>query len=138
MGYYEEKNVSERVALITSRGNGSSEIHRTYQEESFVTNNSFVVLPKEDYSQIPFFFITECLKGLNLKSYCSGSAQPQLTNASMNNLEMILPTTGLILDFKLKVYPFYELIDKLKIQNQKLKEARDILLPRLTNRTIEV
>lgn len=138
MGYYEEKNVSERVALITSRGNGSGEIHRTFQEETFVTNNSFVVLPKVNYNQIPFFFITECLKNLNLKSYCSGSAQPQLTNASMNNLEMTLPSIDLILDFKFKVFPIYDLIDKLYFQNQKLKEARDILLPRLMNRTIEV
>lgn len=138
MGYYEDKNVSERVALITSRGNGSGEIHRTFQEETFVTNNSFVVFPKENYNQIPFFFITECLKSLNLKSYCSGSAQPQLTNASMNNLEMTLPSIDLIIDFKFKVFPIYDLIDKLYFQNQKLKEARDILLPRLMNRTIEV
>jgi type I restriction enzyme S subunit len=138
MGYYEEKNVLERVALITSRGNGSGEIHRTFQEETFVTNNSFVVFPKENYYQIPFFFITECLKSLNLKSYCSGSAQPQLTNASMNNLEMTLPSIDLIIDFKIKVSPIYDLIDKLYFQNQKLKEARDILLPRLMNRTIEV
>lgn len=138
MGYYEGKNVSERVALITSRGNGSGEIHRTFQEETFVTNNSFVVFPKENYNQIPFFFITECLKSLNLKSYCSGSAQPQLTNASMNNLEMTLPSIDLIIDFKFKVSPIYDLIDKLYFQNQKLKEARDILLPRLMNRTIEV
>lgn len=138
MGYYEEKNVSERVALITSRGNGSGEIHRTFQEETFVTNNSFVVLPKVNYNQIPFFFITECLKNLNLKSYCSGSAQPQLTNASMNNLEMTLPSIDLIAEFKLKVHLIYDLIDKLYFKNQKLKEARDILLPRLMNRTIEV
>lgn len=138
MGYYEEKNVSERVVLITSRGNGSGEIHRTFQEETFVTNNSFVVFPKENYNQIPFFFITECLKSLNLKSYCSGSAQPQLTNASMNNLEITLPSIDLIIDFKFKVSPIYDLIDKLYFQNQNLKEARDILLPRLMNRTIEV
>ena len=33
---------------------------------------------------------------------------------------------------------FYYLIKTLLIQNQKLKAARDILLPRLMNRTIEV
>jgi len=138
MGFYEENNVSEKVALITSRGNGSGEIHRTYQDETFVTNNSFVVFPKENYNEMPFFFITECLKRLNLKSYCSGSAQPQLTNASMNNLEMTLPSIDLIIDFKFKVFPIYDLVDKLYFQNQKLKEARDILLPRLMNRAIEV
>ena len=36
------------------------------------------------------------------------------------------------------VLPMWSQIGKLKTQNQKLKAARDILLPRLMNRTIEV
>jgi hypothetical protein len=34
--------------------------------------------------------------------------------------------------------PVFTQKDNLLLQNQKLKEARDLLLPRLMNRTIEV
>lgn len=138
MGYYEASNTNLKVALITSRGNGSGEIHRTYENESFVTNNSFVVIPKETFEYIPFYYTIELLKTLNLKNYCSGSAQPQLTNNSMNNIDFLLPKTKSIKLFENTCSSIYEQIDLLLIQNQKLKEARDILLPRLMNRTIEV
>jgi type I restriction enzyme S subunit len=138
MGYYEESNTNLKVALITSRGNGSGEIHRTYESESFVTNNSFVVIPKENFEYIPFYYTTELLKTLNLKNYCSGSAQPQLTNNSMNNIDFLLPKTESIKLYENTCSSIYEQIDLLLIQNQKLNEARDILLPRLMNRTIEV
>jgi type I restriction enzyme S subunit len=43
-----------------------------------------------------------------------------------------------MLDFNQISNPIFEQLVKLTSQNQKLKEARDILLPRLMNRTIEV
>jgi type I restriction enzyme S subunit len=138
MGYYEECNTEIKVALITSRGNGSGDVHRTFQKNSFVTNNSFKVFPKEGYEFYPFFFVTEFLKTLNLLSYCSGSAQPQLTNASMNNIRSVFPNKEMVVLFTQKVSPILEQSDVLLKQNQKLKAARDILLPRLMNRTIEV
>ena len=138
MGYYEECNTEIKVALITSRGNGSGDVHRTFQKNTFVTNNSFKVFPKEGYEFYPFFFVTEFLKTLNLLNYCSGSAQPQLTNASMNNIRSIFPNKEIVALFTQKVSPFLEQSDILLKQNQKLKAARDILLPRLMNRTIEV
>lgn len=138
MGYYEECNTEIKVALITSRGNGSGDVHRTFQKNSFVTNNSFKVFPKEGYEFYPFFFVTEFLKTLNLLNYCSGSAQPQLTNASMNNIRSIFPNKEMVDLFTQKVSPILEQSDLLLKQNQKLKAARDILLPRIMNRTIEV
>ena len=138
MGYYEECNTKIKVALITSRGNGSGDVHRTFQKNTFVTNNSFKVFPKEGYEFYPFFFVTEFLKTLNLLNYCSGSAQPQLTNASMNNIRSIFPNKEMVALFTQKVSPILEQSDVLLKQNQKLKAARDILLPRLMNRTIEV
>jgi len=138
MGYYDKCNTEIKVALITSRGNGSGDVHRTFQKNTFVTNNSFKVFPKVGYEFYPFFFVTEFLKTLNLTNYCSGSAQPQLTNASMNNIRSIFPNKEKVDLFSQKVSPILEQSDVLLKQNQKLKAARDILLPRLMNRTIEV
>lgn len=138
MGFFNEFNTNNKVALVTSRGNGSGDIHRTKQEKTFITNNSFKVYPKNNYDYIPFFFITEFLKSLHLRNYCSGSAQPQLTNSAMKNIKAVFPNREIIVLFKSKVESIIMQVDLLLEKNKKLKSARDILLPRLMNQTIEV
>jgi type I restriction enzyme, S subunit len=51
---------------------------------------------------------------------------------------IIIPDDKILLQFNSKVYPLLEQTIQLFNYNQKLKEARDILLPRLMNRTIEM
>jgi type I restriction enzyme S subunit len=131
-------NTHLKAALITSRGNGSGDVHRTFHSKAFVTNNSFVVTPKEQYSFIPLSYTTELLNTLNLKNYCSGSAQPQLTNAAMKNITFVFPEPALIKAFSEIVSPILSQCDLLRKQNHKLNEAKDILLPRLMNQTIKV
>jgi type I restriction enzyme S subunit len=138
IGYYTLANTHLKAALITSRGNGSGDVHRTFHSKAFVTNNSFVVTPKEQYSFIPLSYTTELLNTLNLKNYCSGSAQPQLTNAAMKNITFVFPEPALIKAFSEIVSPILSQCDLLRKQNHKLNEAKDILLPRLMNQTIKV
>lgn len=57
---------------------------------------------------------------------------------SIIHLEFPLATDNVILSFNQISNPIFEQMVSLNNQNQKLKEARDILLPRLMNRTIEV
>ena len=138
MGFYSNFNCKSKVVLITSRGNGSGDIHRTYENQTFVTNNSFVVSPEIGFEYLSVPYTLNFLKTINLKGYCSGSAQPQLTNASMDNILVQLPNKELIEDFNLIVVDTIEMADNLREQNQKLKESRDILLPRLMSGTINV
>jgi type I restriction enzyme S subunit len=73
-----------------------------------------------------------------LKGYCSGSAQPQLTNAAMDNINVVLPRKEIIVNYNDLVEININQADNLRLQNQKLKESRDILLPKLMNGTIDV
>lgn len=57
---------------------------------------------------------------------------------SIIHLEFQLATDDVILRFNQILNPIFEQMVSLNNQNQKLKEARDILLPRLMNRTIEL
>jgi type I restriction enzyme S subunit len=61
-----------------------------------------------------------------------------LNNESINKLIYVEPNEEIISEFGNKAYLLIEQINKLFELNRKLKEARDILLPRLMNRTIEV
>jgi len=137
LGFYMKFNYSNKVVLVTSRGNGSGNIHRTH-ERAFVTNNSFAIIPNEGFEHLKLCFTFEFFKKLNLKSYCSGSAQPQLTNASMNNIDVLLPNINYILKFNDFGDNLIDLSDKLRNQNRLLKESRDILLSRLMSGRIEV
>ena len=58
IGYYDKANCNEQVVLITSRGNGSGDVLMTYHKEAFITNNSFIVTPLEEYlyCQLPFTY----------------------------------------------------------------------------------
>lgn len=137
MGFYEKSNVNYSVILVTSRGNGSGDIHRTFGA-GFVTNNSFIILPKDDYSYLSFEFTIYHLETIGLKNYCSGSAQPQLTNDAMKSIKIILPTQEHIKSYLNIVRPLIAVADNLRNQNQLLKESRDILLPRLMTGMIDV
>lgn len=68
----------------------------------------------------------------------TGTAQPQLPIKTLNQFEILYPNSDIQKLFYNKTSLFIKQISALYKQNQKLKEARDILLPRLMNRTIEV
>ena len=136
IGYYSEKNVDEIVPLITSRGNGSGDVLRTYDEEAFITNNSFIVKGKYNYLTMPFSY--EHMLCLNFKSICTGSAQPQLTNNSISTMTVIIPSENNIEKYNIIVSKWFEMIDNLKEQNKKLSESRNRLLPKLMSGEIEV
>jgi type I restriction enzyme S subunit len=68
----------------------------------------------------------------------TGSAIPHANKNYINGMEIPIPTEKICNEFEAITNKIYKQIEFLSIQNQKLKEARDILLPRLMNRTIEV
>jgi type I restriction enzyme S subunit len=74
----------------------------------------------------------------SLVSMTQRAAQDGFNKDTFKSLDAIIPTIKVVNDFHNMVYPMLKQMESLKNQNQKLKGARDILLPRLMNRTIEV
>lgn len=130
IGFYEEKNVDGKVILITCRGNGSGTIWRT-NGEGFVTNNSFLVLPKNNFNHINFVSIYFLLKNSNISSALSGSAQPQITIDGLSPLETILPSKKMLVDFQNLTTTMFGLVDRLLEENISLGSQRDQLLTKL-------
>ena len=138
IGYYDKANCNEQVVLITSRGNGSGDVLMTYHKEAFITNNSFIVSPLEDYSYCQLPFTYQFLRNANFRAVRTGAAQPQLTNQSIHTVDVVLPTKGLITAYCEKISHSNEMIIRLKDQIRLLAEARDRLLPRLMGGEMEV
>jgi type I restriction enzyme S subunit len=67
-----------------------------------------------------------------------GTIFSSVTKKELENQVFVCPTKELMEEFERVCKPMDEQIRNLHLQNQKLKEARDILLPRLMNQTIEV
>ena len=129
IGYYNQKNCDDYVVLITSRGNGSGAVLRTHDKEAFVTNNSFIVKPIKNFIKVSFIY--QMLKTVDFKRICTGSAQPQLTNMSINLLDILVPCDEIIKRFCQDSQFYYNKIENLLKQNKNLIEARERLLPKL-------
>jgi type I restriction enzyme, S subunit len=137
IGFYGEQNSDGKVVLVTCRGNGSGTIWRT-RGQGFVTNNSLLIIPKKQYEHLAFMTIYFMLLNANVSSAISGSAQPQITIESLNFVDVVLPPEDLIKQFQVTAKPLFELMDSLFIENQNLRQARDLLLPKLVNGEIKV
>ena len=138
IGYYDKANCNEQVVLITSRGNGSGDVLMTYHKDAFITNNSFIVLPLEDYSYCQLPFTYQFLKNANFRAVRTGAAQPQLTNQSIHTVDVVLPSKNIIVEYCGKVSYSNKKIIVLKNQIRLLTEARDRLLPKLMSGEIAV
>lgn len=84
-----------------------------------------------------FLFNTDLIKGL-MNNLASGVAQQNLSPVKLEEQIILLPPSNLMLQYSSIINGMINQIILLNKQNQNLKEARDILLPRLMNRTIEV
>ena len=138
IGYYDKANCNEQVVLITSRGNGSGDVLMTYHKDAFITNNSFIVIPlnEYDYCQLPFTY--QFLKNANFRSVRTGAAQPQLTNQSIHTVDVILPQKELIIEYCKRIQRSNDVGVHLRNQIRLLTEARDRLLPKLMSGEITV
>lgn len=136
IGYYNEKNCDDYTVLITCRGNGSGDVSRTHDKESFVTNNSFIVKPLNSLYRVSYVY--QLMKHTDFKRVCTGSAQPQLTNTSISTIIVTKPAEEVIELFCDRTDNLYKKIESLLRQNLFLEEARNRLLPKLMSGEIEV
>ena len=73
-----------------------------------------------------------------MNSLATGAAQQNLSPVKLAKEKFVIPCESIIKLYCLKANSVFKQIVLLNKQNQKLKASRDILLPRLMNRTIEV
>ena len=67
-----------------------------------------------------------------------GAAQPHVYPKDLNRLSLLIAPDELCTQFEQLVTPIFYLIKNLKFENQKLAQARDLLLPQLMNGTITI
>ncbi|MDP3587646.1 MAG: restriction endonuclease subunit S [Sulfuricurvum sp.] len=73
-----------------------------------------------------------------LENISNGAAQQNLSPVNASKIKLTIPTRETRDKFHYIVKPMIDLIIKLNLQNQLLKEARDILLPRLMTSALDI
>jgi len=73
----------------------------------------------------------------NKNNYATGATQVSLSDGGLKKIKVILPKLELIEEYSLIINPFLEKCSYLRNQNQKLAQARDLLLPRLMSGAID-
>lgn len=70
--------------------------------------------------------------------FANGANVLHLRQNSLNNKKILLPTASIIELFVNIVNPLFKEIDKVQLQNELLKQQRDLLLPRLMSGKLDV
>ena len=95
------------------------------------------VIPKKDIYRYYSFFCLSRLKPL-LEAIGGGSTMANVNKNKFENLDVIIPPDTILENFDKIVDPLFKQVSLLTLQNQKLAQARDLLLPRLMSGEVEV
>jgi type I restriction enzyme, S subunit len=137
IGYYDQMICAKKCVLVTSRGNGSGTVWRT-RGAAFITNNSLIIKPKPGFNHWDYTFIELLLKNSNVMEAKTGSAQPQVTIENLNYVKGLVPESKCVERFCAIALPIYEFIDRCLINNNILRQTRDLLLPKLISGEVDV
>ncbi len=108
-------------------------------EESDVFSTGFTVLTPQSvpFTWLYMFVTTDNFVG-HLVNHATGAGYPAVRPDDFERAALLLPPKSLLSLFHEATEPNFRLISKLDHQNQKLAQARDLLLPRLMNGEIAV
>lgn len=111
------------------------------QKEITYALNQRVAHLKLHEPKLKYYFLYS-LNSYNFKEYCksraNGATVLNLKTKDILNYEITIPPKKLVDLFLNQITPINQLKENLLSEIEKLKSARDILLPRLMNQTIEV
>jgi type I restriction enzyme S subunit len=109
-------------------------------ETAFYLNQRVGIFkPKVENAELFLFcFYNEPSAKDAVESLASGAAQPNISGGQLESIKLFYPKLKTVTEFGSSIKSHFELIWNLKQQNTKLREARDILLPKLMNGQIVV
>lgn len=126
IGSYSHYLYKNPQVLISCRGAASGKVHWT-KPFCFVTNNSLVIEEKN----ISSLYIYYSLLQQDLTNLTSGSAQPQITIANLNPVNVLLPKKEIISRFVRYAQDLQTSCGARKSECETLSNLRDTLLPKL-------
>jgi len=133
--YHNKANVSAPVITISASGANAGYVN-LYNTDIWASDCSYI----DKISTNHFYYLYLRLKSLQSTIFGLqvGAAQPHVYPKDLNRLSLLIAPDELCTQFEQLVTPIFYLIKNLKFENQKLAQARDLLLPQLMNGTITI
>ncbi len=135
IGYYSEYMYESSQILVSCRGAASGKVIVSLPY-SFVTNNS-LILERKPNTVTHEYLKYYCLQN-EFYNFTTGSAQPQITIANISDVNILIPNKGLMNKFSSICKNFDDIMLSLFVENKKLIEIRDTLLPKLMSGEIRI
>lgn len=108
-------------------------------QENLIVSTGFTVLRP---TKIPFSFLASMAASDGFSGYLTsvaqGAAYPAVTYKDFEEFEFLLPPADLLDKYHEVTQPMYEQINLLQAQNEKLKELKETLLPRVMSGELDV
>lgn len=120
--------------VVTGRSGTLGEVH--YVHEDFWPLNT--ALWVKEFRRVGPLFAVFLLREMDLKQYNGGVSVPTLDRKTVHRAEVLIPPKTLLTLFDDFTMPIFRQINSLAAQVQKLRAARDLLLPRLMSGEITV
>ena len=130
MGYTDDFNFEEKILVIGRVGTHG--VVQRFNSKVWASDNTLVI--KSD----KYEFTYQILNQIDYKAINRGSTQPLITQTDIKNYTLIIPTEGYLNKFELLVGSLFEIHSNHCIENSKLTEIRDLLLPKLMSGEIRV
>lgn len=131
---YADKSLYEGESILIPRKGSLGNL--------FYINQPFWCVDTIFYTQMKYNqsckFLFYTTQNFNLATMNTGTSVPSMTTQILNNLQLVFPPLGLLKEFDEVLTPIYKKRDLLKVENQKLAELRDWLLPMLMNGQVTV
>ena len=120
--------------IVTGRSGSLGSV--MYIQQDFWALNTTLWVKEFKQVTVPFAYFL--LSNLDLASYQGGSAVPTLNRNAVHAVEITVPDMNIQQKFDEIVHPAFKQIETFNRYNEKLREARDLLLPRLMNGSLAV
>ena len=125
--------------IIVSLTGNVGRICLVYGDNYLLNQRVAKVIPLDEYSKAYVYFLLRSKAMItSLENLSNGAAQQNLSPINMGNMKVNIPEKKMIMKFGELANSIIDLISTLNLENQKLKQSRDILLPRLMSGTINV
>ena len=135
IGRYHEYNHEDSEIVISCRGDCGN-IHRV-MPKTWITGNAMVIKPKIETNQSREY-LKNMLGTLGIKNISTGSVQGQITRTNLAPIKIVTPSESVLGRYAKIANPSSELIITTNLENRKLEELRDWLLPMLMNGQVTI
>lgn len=124
---------SGEAVLIPRKGSLN---HIMYVDETFWTvDTMFYATMKQPHTAVFVYFF---VKAFDMYSMNIGAAVPSMTTKILDAMDVVIPDKETLEKFDKRAKVYFNKAKTLQGQNERLKTARDLLLPKLMNGKVEV